>query len=326
MVTLCTVCKKRTNTRSDGGEDDSVECVGCKEPTHKKCTKLSDSGLKAVVERRVDYRCSSCKALRRSFSVSEEPPNIIKVNKAIEDLSTFVHDKWAIMEKVLLSIETMSKENLEWRQKVVNVEAKNAQHDEKITQLEERVIDLEAKGDPKVEQLEEKVVGLEIVCDKLQQRELLLTLEVVIPALENHGNPVDFAIDVIGAAIDIALDKKDIASVKITKLGDKNLNVMMLKVANLGVKTKILAGRRAKDKENGNKGIFYQPPEMEPVRIFINEKLTPRRRVLLKAAKDWKKKLNYKYVWIAGGNIMMRKKEGEQPFIINSFTDFLKLT
>lgn len=59
--------------------------------------------------------------------------------------------------------------------------------------------------------------------------------------------------------------------------------------------------------------------------IYLNESLTSRSRLLLKAARDIKQKKQFKYLWVRNATILLRKKEGDPVIMIKSFEDLEKL-
>lgn len=59
--------------------------------------------------------------------------------------------------------------------------------------------------------------------------------------------------------------------------------------------------------------------------IFVNKSLSPVRRRLLGLAREVKKTRGVKYLWLRGGNILMRKTDGSPAIEIRSEADLDKL-
>jgi hypothetical protein len=59
--------------------------------------------------------------------------------------------------------------------------------------------------------------------------------------------------------------------------------------------------------------------------IYINESLTPTNRKLHAEVRKFKQENNYKYVWVKGGNIYLRKADGNQRHHIRSIKDLAGL-
>lgn len=59
--------------------------------------------------------------------------------------------------------------------------------------------------------------------------------------------------------------------------------------------------------------------------IYINESLTPARRRLLAMAREIKVKKNYKWIWVRGGRIFLRKEDGGPVSIVKCQSDLDKL-
>ncbi|KAL4712883.1 hypothetical protein ACJJTC_011953 [Scirpophaga incertulas] len=59
--------------------------------------------------------------------------------------------------------------------------------------------------------------------------------------------------------------------------------------------------------------------------INISELLTTKGRRILYLAKDFKKTESFKYCWVAGGNVYLRKEDGQAAILIRNELDLLKL-
>ncbi len=60
-------------------------------------------------------------------------------------------------------------------------------------------------------------------------------------------------------------------------------------------------------------------------RIFINESLTAKRKMLIRDLKSKKEEFNFKYVWSKKGTIFIRRDENSRAIRINSLDDLNKL-
>jgi hypothetical protein len=82
----------------------------------------------------------------------------------------------------------------------------------------------------------------------------------------------------------------------------------------------LLARRRAKkDFSTRHLNLTTDKP------IFVNESLTPTRRKLLGMTRDLRKKKNYKFVWVRGGKIFLRKDEQGPISVIRCQADLESL-
>lgn len=55
------------------------------------------------------------------------------------------------------------------------------------------------------------------------------------------------------------------------------------------------------------------------IAIYVNESLCPARRRLYNAAREAKRMVNYKYIWIRQEKILMRKEDGSNIAIVMKF-------
>lgn len=59
--------------------------------------------------------------------------------------------------------------------------------------------------------------------------------------------------------------------------------------------------------------------------VHINERLPSDLRYLLREARSTAKKLNFKYVWIRNGLVLMRKSDTSEPIKIKSRNELLNV-
>ncbi|CAI6354401.1 unnamed protein product [Macrosiphum euphorbiae] len=60
-------------------------------------------------------------------------------------------------------------------------------------------------------------------------------------------------------------------------------------------------------------------------KVYVNSHLTKSRRLLLGSVKSLAKEKNYKYVWVSGTNILVRKDDNARVFRIHDENDLNKL-
>ncbi len=59
--------------------------------------------------------------------------------------------------------------------------------------------------------------------------------------------------------------------------------------------------------------------------VFLNDSLSPARRRLLAQARQLRKDLGYKYIWLRNGNILLRKEENAPVVEIRTQADLNEL-
>ncbi|XP_055701636.1 uncharacterized protein LOC129800918 [Phlebotomus papatasi] len=283
-MTNCNVCKGKS-TRGN----DSLECLMCKVVVHEKCANLPPETVTAIAQGRSTFKCKKCKAGKRA-SITNELPNIMTLQHKVEDLSADMHQRFEDL------LRELRDENRELRKRHVELEKKNLEYDKRIHELEERVS------------------ALTFEADNRTQRENLTALEIQnIPDDVLQQDTVKLASDVMNDALDVDVNHSEIESAQLIKIGvEKKNNMLVVKFSNELVKKRIIAARRVKNKANDYRGIFLKKCHQGGARIYINERLTARRRELLKAAREWRRRLDFKFVWVDGGMIKMRRKEGER--------------
>lgn len=298
-MSLCESCKKRT-TRGNG----SLECVTCGCLMHEKCANLPPPTLASITQGHSSFKCSKCKkkeisARRASISISNESPTLASLQCGLEDLSSLVNRRFEDL------LRELKEENAVLRKRQFELEEKNVHHERRIRVLEEQVSALSAEADNRM------------------QRENLTSVEVRdIPEDLLRENNVELAAELFNDALDVDIDISEIENAHVIKFGpERKGNMLIVRLATERVKSKIISARREKNKSNAYKGIFLR----SGAKVFINERLTKRRREMLSMAREQGRKLEYKFVWVDRGVIKMRRSEGERVFTINSFSDLENL-
>uniref|UniRef100_A0A1L8DA14 Putative daphne-2 sk n=1 Tax=Nyssomyia neivai TaxID=330878 RepID=A0A1L8DA14_9DIPT len=308
-MTNCGKCNNKIN-RSKG--EVFVECSGCKASFHATtlCTGLAPTGIENIKTGKSIYKCSDCKTPRRP-SIAGDTPTLLTLNSKFEEFMTIFKQKMDKVEDAINMMVELKSENL----------ALKGQLDEMKSHCNEKEKQF---GD-----LVKRVNHLENVCDHHSQQELLSTIEIqnIPDDCIDEQSLSHTAISIIGNALDITVSRSEIVSAQLIKAkivnGEKKSgNMLILKLLEPSSKNAIINARREKNKQNGFRGIFCKNSANDAVRIYINERLTARRRELLKTAREWRKKLNFKFLWITHGRICMRRKDGDRIYNINSFEDF----
>uniref|UniRef100_A0A1B0DGZ2 FP protein C-terminal domain-containing protein n=1 Tax=Phlebotomus papatasi TaxID=29031 RepID=A0A1B0DGZ2_PHLPP len=276
------LCRGKT-TRGNG----SLECVDCGISVHEKCANLPPPTLSSIAQGHSSYKCSECKKKEFSAkraSICGESYTLGSLHNRLEDLSSLVTQKFEDLLKEL------REENVALRNRQCELEEKNVQHERRILALEEQVFALSSEADYRM------------------QRENLASVEVQnIPNELLRENNVELAAEVFNSALDVDVALSEIENAHVMKIGsERKKNMLVVKLKSEGVKTKIINARREKNRSNNYGGIF-----LSGVKIFVNERLTKRRREMLSMARERGRKLDFKFVWVDNGVVKMRKREGE---------------
>ncbi|CAB3248145.1 unnamed protein product [Arctia plantaginis] len=141
------------------------------------------------------------------------------------------------------------------------------------------------------------------------------------------------AVSRIGEALGVPLPEsalRDTYRLPGKSTGTSNTRPLIVEFSSVLLKQKVLSAVRSlnknKDTVNNtlNTSVIGIGNERRP--IYITEQLLPSQRKLFYQAREFAKRNDFKFCWITNGNIYLRKKEGDNHFLINSINRLHELT
>lgn len=143
---------------------------------------------------------------------------------------------------------------------------------------------------------------------------------------EKNGENVSTIVTEIGNALGMNINNENIdACHRLGKKSGERPRTIIVKFLRRQDQEKMIKERKMRRMLNVDdvwkKG--FTPSENST--IYINESLTPSNRKLHAEARKIKKDKNYKYLWVKGGNIYIRKQENSQRIHIKTMSDILNL-
>lgn len=228
------------------------------------------------------------------------------------------------MEDVMKMLEEMRQEQ---RQSVQDFNRSFEDHNRKIEESTAALTNQTAK-------LEEYFTKMELICTENERlKNKICILEERLDEMEQysrsnmveiHGVPTEENEDIlnvvkkVGVALDMNIENSmvDICH----RLGKKNDSKgppgIVVKFVRRMDKEEMLRRRRVKRTlSTRHMGLPTDVP------VYINEALSPARRRLYALARQEKRKRGYKYLWLRGGRILMRKEESARVVQVSSQAD-----
>lgn len=223
--------------------------------------------------------------------------------KQDEKLSKFLRD----FDDIKYSIEFISK----------NYEDLN----KKTQEIDARVVFLEKKLDETQNSLRQ-VSSLEAKIDTMEQQARCCNVEICnIP--EKKGENLNTILEDIASAIKLPIAQHDLVSVhrvpQATPNSTRPKNVIVKFCNRLARDNFITAARRTKGLTTTDLNVSGRPQK-----VYINEHLTLRNKILFREARDAAKKYQFAYVWIKHGTILVRKNDISPVFAIRTKDDLSK--
>lgn len=316
----CNICEAGVNRRAPG-----VLCSGCKKSYHGKCVNLNREQVCSVNDGDTVWKCEHCcgtkkKSKRKSLvppqaavsgesdsssevdyeditesytAVCKELRNISKVQKTFEkSLTTFSHlidgfnKKMKLFETKAKEVDRISADN-----KVLRKELSDLQLYQRNNEQMFRVNDVEIVGVPQ------------------EDKENLITI-----------------VKSIGVALQVPFTERDIDTVHRVQCFDKKkIKNIIVKFQSRIIKNNIVAAARQFNRQN-KEGFTTQEINL-PGRsaVYVNEHLTPERKLLLINVKKYAKQHNIEFVWTKECRIYARRNSTSRIKLINCFEDIQKI-
>lgn len=340
----CKKCTKQTSRSRKG-----VNCANCKDLYHASCGIISDALLKEIEQGNTDWRCSSCRNSdkRRSFinvggsrTPSVSSANIgdeneiydnTNISSTLTDLAAEINQVQLVQETCLKSMKSISEKMNELQ----TLSKKVDNHESRIKLLEKENASLKTA-----------VKSLTVRMDNGEQRCNANKIQINCVPITPSENLRKIVTE-IGQKLNVNIADNDIAEIiriknKINKPGSNTADVPVAGGSSMASNSDttstsgsnnnpIIVNFKSSEKSKqviesfrGNKSVLFLDTDNK-IKIYINEFLTSNRKRLLYRAKLFGKSNGYKYIWTKGGNIYMRKSDGERIIRIDSGTDFASI-
>lgn len=169
--------------------------------------------------------------------------------------------------------------------------------------------------------------------DAIEQRSRMCNIEIQnLP--ERKGENLIHIVETLGSVLGVPIDNhliRDVHRVASNKKTDRPKNIIV-QLATRRLRAEVVAAARTRRELTVGKllqaaGLRIDDQvsdEMSKI-VYVNQHLTLRNKILHSKARAMKKELNYKFVWIQEGSILMRKSDSSKIIPIRSDDDILKL-
>lgn len=318
----CAACTEEITSRAPG-----IRCFGrCSKFYHGRCVGLNKRELQAFKSPGFSWRCADCRGkfvdsdTRKSIIVGDlddsdnDATVAIENNSAVAMLRTIQADLKSLNAKydaILTSVNFCS-------DKISSFEAALKSYDSRITSLEKANKDNAA--------LRSEVQVLSSRLDALEQYSRLDNLEIQGVPQASNENVMDI-LSKIGNAIDCPISRDDVVfahRVQHQASADGQHKSIVLKLNSRLKRDALLAAAKRKRVSSDSTGTGLRV-EGVAERLFINEHLSVRNKLLLRETKQAARNKNYKYVWIKNGHILVRHHDGSGVIRISNASDIKKI-
>lgn len=272
--------------------------------------KMSKADIDYLASEQVAWRCDPCSANRRSsltleYKANEGSLSLEDVMKAIKDLRDEqkasmkdFNDSYELMNSKLDDNTSALKQNTDKMSEYIaiidSLTSENVKLKEKVQLLERRVEDMEQYSRRNCIEIQ----GVPTTDDK------------VIDSVKSVGQAVGMEIT------DSMIDACHLLGKRLNNVGPPGIIVKFVRRIDA---ESLLMKRRGKKLSTRHLGLTTDSP------VYVNESLTPERRRLFAMARRVKTEKNYKWLWVKGGKILLRKTDGEPVINVKCQADLEKL-
>lgn len=288
----CGVCVKAISSKQL-----KLECSDCESDFHGSCLKMSKADVDCITADGMNWRCTPCaekrrKSLRFESVAGDGKLTLDDVMKTINEIV----ENQKKQEKSFNASYELIHEKLEENIKCVRDQNKSI---EKCLKIIDQLVEENTS-------LNKKVLDLERRVDDMEQYSR-------VNAVEIHGIPVAQNEDVLNVVKEVgkALDMNIVDTMvdACHRLGKKpgpkgEPPGIIVKFVRRFDKEELLRKRRVKKEfSTRHMNMNVDTP------VYINESLSAARRRLVAAAREVKRERQYKYLWVRGGKIFLRKED-----------------
>lgn len=307
-MATCGVCVKPVRANQV-----KMSCSDCSRDFHAACYKMSKADVDCIIADGLPWRCKSCaenrrRSLRFDSEVQEGKLTLEDIMKKITEIA----ENQKLQESSFNQSYEVLSEKMEENIKAVKDQNSSMQQCMKIIDelLEEN------------RKLTKKVAELELKVEDMEQYSRVNCVEI-------HGVPQEPHEDVVGVvkAVGKSLDM-DISDLMIDachRLGKRSgpssspPGIIVKFVRRLD-KEELLRKRRVKrNLSTRHMNLNVDLP------VYINEALSPARRRLFAETRRIKREKHYKFLWVRGGKIFLRKEEAAPVVQVTCQADLSKL-
>lgn len=288
-----------------------LSCVDCKSAFHGKCVNMSAEDVSFLTSEGEVWRCEPCSRSRRKSMVLESKSEV-----SFDDIFNLVNG----LRDDLKRVETNLGSSLNaCHEELGETKALLCKQSEELATLTKIIEDLKVENC----NLRKQVASLGSRLDDAEQYSRRNTVEIHgIPA--EKGENVATLVKTVGQALGYPVDDGMVDACHRLRGRDGSGRPpgIIVKMLRRGDAEALLQKRRVKrNLTTHDLGLTSRPAQS----VYVNESLAPGRRKLLHAASQIRKEKGYKYLWIRGGKILMRKDEGERVRVVVSTDDLASL-
>lgn len=328
----CGKCYKFIN------EKEIIKCNGCTTSLHYSCANLTEAEFKKILPmNKHKWKCNDCKlgntAIKSSTSATDTSNSIVNIDTG--KLMAYLDQKFEVLRKecrndikdtvneVKSEIKLLGERMDRWEQRVSKLE-------ERTNTLME-VPDIIESIKEENNCLRDELVSLNAKFEELNQTARNCNVEIQnVPQFK--GENLLQIVHNVGTMVGVNIPNEAINSarrVAHATRSDRPRNIIV-QLSSRRLRDEVVAAARVRRSLSTAQllptALADDPSTQRTNSIFyVNEHLTTSNKILLRKTKQKAKELDYKYVWVKNGSIMVRKNDGTKLIKIRDEYDLQKI-
>lgn len=307
--------------------EELLKCVTCHGTFHYGCTGLSDTDFKKILPmNKGKWKCQICKTNKKP-TISPTPTQVLQseesqshsiINIDMKSIMAHFDVKFNALNAVINSFKSEVNENLTKLSSTVNSwDAKINHIETTLDTVTTTVQGLETANS----QLRDEIHILKKQFDDIEQKARSCNIEIQnFPEHKNEN--LLHLVEVLGTAIGVPIpidSIRDVHRVAHNQANDRPKNIIV-QLTTRRLKTEVIAAARARrgltvgqlqQAVSGPSQFQQYDASQASRRIFINEHLTLKNKILYAQAREAASVKKYKFVWVKNATILLRKSEGK---------------
>lgn len=311
-MNTCNQCAKAVQTA------DCMKCISCKNQVHLSCAKLTTAVFKRMSEENKEsWICAKCKTGQSPLSTS----NLNSVDSSI---------LLSEIKKLSSQLHSMNSKLVSFEQTIVHNNTTIEDFTNKIRVLEEKLKKMD-KLEDEVMELKKFVTYLDKSNNEKEQQLLINNIEI-FGLTESKDENLTASLIKIASNVGQIIKEEDIEYISrpnprqhsqdgiVAATRDARPRNVVAKFISKRKKDELLAAIKKK------KGVDCKSLGVAGGKLFVNDHLTKKNKVLLRSAKEFKNINNYNFLWVRNSKIYLRKNVTSPAILVSSQTLLNNLT
>lgn len=300
--------------RCNENVSEAIECSACHKHFDFPCSGITEKGYRKLGDRQNTWRCAACKNiglastnLPQSSITSPTSPSAITLDSVMQELISIRHE--------LAPLSSLSDEMKIIRKQLCELKDLPT----KVELLDERLTAIES--------VREDVITNKLIVSELNNSHRDMdqwarsnNLEIKGVPAKNNENLFEI-LNKIGTVISYPISKNQINFLHRVQSNSNGIKNIVVSFLCRYVKEDFLAAARSRKQPLLPTDIGLSGSG----RIYLNDHLTVKNKMLLTQAKSIAKKHNYQYVWVKHAKIFVRRDQTSKSFVITSEGDLQKI-